>query len=332
MIFNSVHIYSITMAYEEYDYFREILGNDLPVLTEIEQEIPASIENEPALVSTNENEVPASIEKTLNVNCATPKKKKNMKQKKSVLQKKGSKLKLKIKSALSKVKKTVNNVKKIKKYQVKKSAARMTASPRPALVLQNIHFLNECGTKHVSIGYDAGNNFRLSIILATNQSYVHFSVSDWLAFMLNFIELTNYLKQTVGVDEQIKFHTSNNIKISKENINKRNFIYIENLPRTRLNNGILLDYKEFERCLLLESFIQKCLKEMQVNPPMIDDYYNWYVYHCHSRQKSILDEADYFAPFGNPTSFDSFRLFQEIPVYCEDKLNADLSHALESSN
>lgn len=76
------------------------------------------------------------------------------------------------------------------------------------------------------------------------------------------------------------------------------------MPRTRLNNGVFLD-----------------LKELQVNPPLIDDYYNWYVYHCHTLQKSALEEKEYFVQFGNPLTFDSSRLFQEIPIYCEENLN-----------
>lgn len=308
----------------EYD-LNELLhfSNDFPAPSEIEQEIPILNESEVVLTPTDENEVSVSTE-----NSEVPQKKKKIVKKKSALQKKCKKLKLKIKSNLKKVK---QSVKKGKKTPVKKSSVGMTVSPRPHLVLQNIHFLNESGTKYISIGYDSDNSFRLSIIISTNQSYVYFTVADWLAFMLNVMEISNYLKQRIVSDDDSKFHTSCNIKVSKENINERNFIYIENMPQTRVNNGILLDFKEFDRCMLLESFIQQSLKQMQVNPSMIEDYYNWYVYHCHTRQKKILDENDYFAPFGNPSTFDSFRLFQEIPIYCEEKLNLDLSYTLEST-
>lgn len=245
-------------------------------------------------------------------------------------QKKVPKIKAKIKSAIQKVKKIVKIPRKVKMSAVNKSCDVLFETPRPHLVLQNIHSLNESGTKHISIGYDADNSFRVAIILSSTQSYVYLTVSDWLSFMLNFFAITNYLRKQNTEDNGNAFHTSNNIKVSKESVGEQCLIYLENMPRTRLNNGVFLDIKEFDRCMMLDVFIRQSVKEMQVNPSLIDDYYNWYVYYCHSLQKSALEEKEYFVPFGNPLTFDSSRLFQEIPIYCEEKLNIDLSNALES--
>lgn len=230
--------------------------------------------------------------------------------------------------AKSKVKKTKLSAKSKEAISTTSERVELAEFRRPNLVLQSVYFLNDNATKHISIGYDPTNDFRLSVIVTCNLSYVIMSAVDWASFMLNFIEISDYLAGK-NCEEFVNVRTTKNIRISKVDMNDKRYCYLENHPRTRLNNGVLFNQKEFDKCCQLDSYIQPLLKQMQLTPHLIDDYYNWYVYHCQLYKKSVLNDSQYFIPYGNSTTFDSLRLFNEIPIYCEEKLNIDLASFIE---
>lgn len=220
-------------------------------------------------------------------------------------------------------------LKKNEKTAVKKreteenSVCQLPIQSRPNLVLQLVYYLNDMGTKHVAIGFDPLNEFRLTVILSSNYSFVVMSTVDWFTFMLNIPEVHNYFNDIVQLHCS-EFKTTKNIIMQKHNGDDK-VLQIEDYPRTRSNNMIFLKNEEFTRCLELDAYLQPLIKQLQLYPQLILDYYNLYIYHCQTSNKQTLNDTEYFLPLGNGNLLDSFRLFKEIPIYCREKLDRDLS-------
>lgn len=245
------------------------------------------------------------------------------------------------KKQISSIKRVNLKIKKIKQSpkkpkvcrQKKKSTPRniVSESPpcnlplhfRPNLLLQLVYFLNDTGTKNVTIGFDPMNDFRLTIILASNYSFVVMTSVDWFTFLLNIPEVHNFFHD-ISQDNCTTFKTTRNILLSKHKGPNDRRLQIEDFPRLRANNVIFLSDEEFNRCLALDSYFQPLIKQLQMYPQMISEYYSLYIYHCQTSKKETLLESDYFLPRANENSLDSFRLFKEIPIYCRSKLDTDL--------
>lgn len=200
----------------------------------------------------------------------------------------------------------------------------LSTEKHPQLVLQTVYFLNDNHSKYLYFGYDPWCSFQVTIVLASNTSFVRMGVSDWLTLILNITEAYAWFDKHTD-DKFGEFKTTKNIKISKFLNGTDHLLEVQNCPRFRTNNNTFLSRDEFTRCIQLDSCFNSSLKQMQLNPQLLDDYFNWYVYHCSVAKKMELDESDFFLPFGNVSSFDSCRLFKEIPIFCKQKLDADLA-------
>lgn len=219
---------------------------------------------------------------------------------------------------------------------------------RPNILLQYLYFLNECGTKHVAVGFLPEEDFRVYILLSSNLSHVRISITDWLALLhleavgsiekwfsndednlllLSFLNDGNQaVVETEGEEnETMLIMQTKNIKVSKLIVNERRLIQIENIPQNRVNSLLFLTKEEYKQCQLLDTYFQPLIKQMQANSSLIEDYYELYVYYCINKKKCILNDDEYFVPTGTAITFDIYRIFKEIPVICKDRLFKDLS-------
>lgn len=219
-------------------------------------------------------------------------------------------------------------VKKVKTVQRKMKNTRVNLifqnNPVPLnLVLQNIYLLNNPGTKYITLGYDPANHFYLTIMIVSTDGFVTMTVTDWLALMSTSNNIFEFFKSSeLTVAENII--STLNIEVSKNLSDELRPIKLENSRQVRENKTILLTEAEFSRCVLLDSYYQTLIKQMQVNPPLLGDYYAYYVFYCQTFDKSKLDDNEYFAPFGTTATFDGFRFFKEIPIFCSEMLLSDL--------
>lgn len=138
--------------------------------------------------------------------------KKNEKLKKNQNNSNQFKLKDKTKRVWKKNQKIVREKKQKPKIIVLEPAdCELPTQNRPNLLLQLVYFLNNSGTKHVTLGFDSTNDFRLTIILSSNYSFVVMSVVDWFTFLLNIPEVHNFfnnLSQKLSKNENnIKHYT-----------------------------------------------------------------------------------------------------------------------------
>lgn len=193
---------------------------------------------------------------------------------------------------------------------------------RPQLLLQSLYFINDNVPKHIAVGYSPENDFRPGFILGNNISHVVLGVVDWLALFLVKQQIEEWFAGVTDDTEPFLLATKN-IRVSKYNASP-NIIVVENTPRTWSNNQVLLNLREYQKCLELDNLFQPIIKQMQSNAAQIDDYYSLYIFYCMQKRKQTLSDEDYFLPFTTNSSIDTFKLFKEIPLLCSEKLRNDI--------
>lgn len=196
---------------------------------------------------------------------------------------------------------------------------------RPTLLLQYLYFLNSNANKYIAIGLSPENDFRPTIVLASSMSHVVFSVPDWIALFCNY--MYEPINQWFDGDESTENQCliQKNYKISNFKSEDTRLILIENIPQNRLNNSMFLTQEEYRQCIGMDSYVQPLIKQMQTNSNIIRDYFDLYVGYCFCKKKSQLDDDEFFMPFDNTLNLDTYRVFKEIPLICENKIKADLT-------
>lgn len=198
---------------------------------------------------------------------------------------------------------------------------------RPELLLQDLFFLNCDCSKSVSIGYDVEDDCRPKIILTHNQFFVVFSFADWLAFFLSGVEIQNWFYQVNETVSTPNIVLSKNLNLRKFNLNGEPIIQIQNSPLRGTNNELFLNAIEFDKCNFFNTHLQYIFRQKQANWIHIDDYYNLYVYYCLLKNKTYLEDEDYFTFSDTNINSDTYKIFQEIRLVCGRKLAKDLSIA-----
>lgn len=196
--------------------------------------------------------------------------------------------------------------------------------PNPT-VLQLIYFLNP--QKYISIGYDLKQNFRPVLTfnaLSTSfpTTFTTFYVSDFVWFGWVNSNIENWFLSGATVAENV-LHRSQHIKITPLEVNQTRYILLENLQVKRPNRSVLLSEDEYHRCLELSEYLQMILQTMEQNYGFVKDYFETYVVKCISQKKSSLTDNEFFHT-SNPSTFDCYRLFREIPLFCKEKLEIDI--------
>lgn len=203
----------------------------------------------------------------------------------------------------------------------------ISTTQRPVLLLQRVIFLNPGGNKYISIGYE-NSEFQPMITLTSGFSYVNFKLEDWIHCFSCQIkdQVEKWLSGSSEYNQnENTILYSNNHKIVFILMNNLRLIYVEeNEPRTRRNDGVILNQNEFEACLTVDSNL---LKQMQSQSICLNEYYNMYLFYCSIKNKNELDITEYFnhhCELTKSTMVDEDRMFKEIPILCRDKLDSDL--------
>lgn len=189
------------------------------------------------------------------------------------------------------------------------------------LLMSNVYFLNPNKTKFILIGYSVLKDFKPVIVFCHDGCYVDFILSDCIALMEKHETINDWFLNKCNNQEVLE--TTKNIYIKKTLKSNKPFLEIRNIQHRRLNNYILLNSREYTTCHQMEIFIQNILKNYQTNWCVVEEYYNVYVQKCCIKNELVLDDCDYFYP--EYTSFDFYKLFKEISIFCKDKLESDVT-------
>lgn len=189
------------------------------------------------------------------------------------------------------------------------------------LLLSNVYFFGNHNSKFILIGYSAVKDMKPLIVFCYENSYVEFTMSDWIIFTSNSKTLNDWVLKTDPVEHET--HITKNVTIKKVVKANNMYIQIQNNNQTRPGNLMLLNYSEYNKCLEMNQFIQNIMRTFQGNWLEIEDYYNYYIHRCNCKKKNVLEEQDFFT-IENP-NFDVYRLFKEISIFCLDKLQSDVS-------
>lgn len=191
----------------------------------------------------------------------------------------------------------------------------------PALLLQYSYYLNQEATKCVTIGIDPYTFVPKMIIFSpTLRKGVNLSCTEWAYLHTSYQGVRDFL--TYKKDRA--WFSTNNIALrsmtSKTNIR---LIKLRNNPTP--SHKINLNFIEWENLKGLTSYLNALMEKFIQISPMVSDYYDTYISKCHELNQEYLPPHEFFEPQnGQIRNFNSFRLFNEIPVLCEEKMHEDL--------
>lgn len=191
---------------------------------------------------------------------------------------------------------------------------------RPTLLLQYCYYLNSAATKQVIVGFDS-ETFRPYVVLMSlcEKSYLFFSVSNW-SFVIDGLDkcekYLKYKKENVwGVSADDIFQMD---KVESDDCNTRQ-IKIANVV---FNCEILFGLEEIETLIQLSSFLSRILNHYNDKWGYVKEFYRAYLIECCVGDENKFSLKQFFS-IKSP-SVNYFRLFNEIPVICRNKLKNDL--------
>lgn len=191
----------------------------------------------------------------------------------------------------------------------------------PALLLQYSYYLNSEATKCVNIGIDPYTFTPKMIIFSpTLRKGVNLTCTEWAYLHTSYQGVRDFL--TYKKDRA--WFSTNNIAVrsmtSKANIR---LIKLRNNPSP--SHKINLNFSEWETLKGLTSYLNTLMEKFKQISPMVSDFYDSYINKCQQLNVDTLAPDNYFEPHDvHMRNFNSFRLFNEIPVLCEEKLFDDL--------
>lgn len=187
----------------------------------------------------------------------------------------------------------------------------------PALLCQYTYFLNKESQKVLSIGFDP-STFRpvLHLTSLVNDEHLCFSNEDWACVTAC---LKYCLKYLIGSSD-VAWYSSNSLVIESIINNGERLIKITNL---NVSPGVFeLNLNELQVINQFSTFLTRILKHYSDYWFDVEYYYRSYLLKCISWNKKQLDISDYFTP-GN-RCLNYFRIFNEFPIVCRNKLEYDL--------
>lgn len=191
----------------------------------------------------------------------------------------------------------------------------------PAMLLQYSYYLNQEATKCVNIGIDPYTFIPKMIIFSpTLRKGVNLTGTEWAYLHTSYHGVRDFL--TYKKDRA--WFSTNNIAVrsmtSKANVR---LVKLRNNPSP--SHKINLNLAEWEALKGLTIYLNALMEKFNQISPMVRDYYDSYIARCIENGQEYLEPHECFEPVnGNMRNFNSFRLFNEIPVLCEEKLYEDL--------
>lgn len=189
------------------------------------------------------------------------------------------------------------------------------------LLLQYSYYLNKSATKQVLIGFDT-DTFKPYILLTDSctDTFLHFSYENWRFINECLDNCINYLND----DTQTCWESSTD-KIWKINLvgdcfeNGTRTIVIKN---TTFDREITFNLEELTVLNKFAPYLTRMIRHYDDKWGFVKQFYKSYLLKCFVGDVDRLPFSKFFKNEGNTVNY--FRLFNEIPVLCNDKLIADL--------
>lgn len=191
----------------------------------------------------------------------------------------------------------------------------------PALLLQYTYYLNNQGTKCVTIGLDTITfEPRMIIHSTTQRTGVHLSQVEWTYLHTSYKSVYDFLV----CKKDVTFLTAYNFVLkSILTKNKKRFIKLKNNPNP--TRQVTLDFAEWVNLGNLTNYLCVLMTKFIEISPFVVEYYNLYLQQSRALKKDPLTSEDYFMPeLADRPQFNTYRLFNEIPLVCREKLTNDL--------
>lgn len=196
-------------------------------------------------------------------------------------------------------------------------------SSLPALLLQYSYYLNREATKCVNIGIDPYRfDPRIIIFSPTQRKGVHLSPVDWTYLYSSYESVHDFLT-----------YKNDCVWFSSPTMTMKSVISSPNARMIKLRNTcssipcrkITLNFIEWDTLKGLTQYLNVLTTKFLEISPLVADYYRTYLHQCKVLNKHQLTKDDYFLPDDvGSLQFNSYRLFNEIPTICEEKLFEDL--------
>lgn len=197
-------------------------------------------------------------------------------------------------------------------------------SGTPALLLQYSYYLSRDATKCVSVGIDPVTfGAKMIIFSPTAKKSVCLSPIDWTYLHTSHESVRNYLTYKT---ERAHF-TSDGLAV-KSIVSKTNLRLIRLTNNPHPSKKINLNFNEWQNLKVLTPYLNTLMMKFMEISPFVQRYFQTYINRCQALNKDPLNIEDYFPPeeegaVNHPT-FNSYRLFNEIPYICEERILKDL--------
>lgn len=194
----------------------------------------------------------------------------------------------------------------------------------PELLLSYTYFLNAEHTSYISVGLDT-NNFKMKIILFKNGIYHNLQWEDWSLLYVNINVIQNHFNG-YGVDFLELPKTPSDIihyKLSSRITEKC-------LILTGDNKKVVIKLKEWMSLYNLMPFINSIVTWYIHTAHDVEIFYHQYLLKCIEVKSFKLEAQHFFIPSTSATYYQCnySRLYQEIPLLCQNKIIIDLNQIL----
>lgn len=191
----------------------------------------------------------------------------------------------------------------------------------PQLLLQYSYYLNRTVTKQILIGFDP-YHFRPYIVVIDFQhnTFLHFSQENWefITECINScLDYVNQVTQGCWASTHDKVWNINSVGDCIDG--EERGIVIKNIAFDR---EIILNLEELTVLSQLAPYLTRMLKHYNERWGFVREYYRSYLLKCFVSDVDRLQMKQFYKY--DTISVNYFRLFNEIPVLCKDKLRSDL--------
>lgn len=188
----------------------------------------------------------------------------------------------------------------------------------PTLLCQYTYFLNSEFNKVLLIGFE-NQTFRPTIYITSlvKSEQLHFSYEEWACVTA----CIKYCAKFLNGSSDVVWYSSNSLVIESIISDGERLIKISNFDNTI--GAIELNLEEFKIIEQYSAYLSRIFKHYSEYWFDVEIYYRTYVFKCMTSAKRQLDITNYFSPRNRCLNY--FRIFNELPIVCKAKLDADLA-------
>jgi hypothetical protein len=175
--------------------------------------------------------------------------------------------------------------------------------------------------KEITVGFGVLDLETKVVILNEKRGFLELNKSQWNEVSLRCNEVWKSLASSPSKKTVINFTTNESLRFKISRKNGVTTITLENLNK---DMKIKMDIYEFENLVKLRNLITWTIGRYTCFNDQVKGFYDRYVETCFSMNVENLSVMEFFIPIHDTSSIDFLRLFNEIPVLCENKIQKDL--------